>query len=109
MYGNFEAKIPQNSHSEKQIKYIEPYACLLYTSTGMSDRKSRQIIRRAKKTNPNAIIAVTGCYAQTSPGDVEKIEGVNIIVGTKDRKNIVAQMCIRDRSLSVFFCIIKTF
>lgn len=59
------------------------------TVTNMSDRKSRQIIRRAKKNNHDAIVAVTGCYAQTAPEDVKKIEGVNLIVGTKDRKNIV--------------------
>lgn len=58
--------------------------------TNMGDRKSRQIIRRAKKTNPNAIIAVTGCYAQTAPDEVLSINGVNIVIGTKDRKNIVA-------------------
>lgn len=59
------------------------------TVTGMSDRKSRQIIRRAKKTNPNAVIAVTGCYAQTAPEDVLKIEGVNLVVGTNERHKIV--------------------
>ena len=58
--------------------------------TNMGDRKSRQIIRRAKKTNPDAIIAVTGCYAQTSPDEVLSIDGVNIVIGTKDRKNIVS-------------------
>lgn len=58
--------------------------------TNMGDRKSRQIIRRAKKTNPNAVIAVTGCYAQTAPDEVLSIDGVNIVIGTKDRKNIVA-------------------
>ncbi len=58
--------------------------------TNMGDRKSRQIIRRAKKTNPNAIVAVTGCYAQTSPDEVLEIDGVNIVIGTKDRKNIVS-------------------
>lgn len=58
--------------------------------TNMGDRKSRQIIRRAKKTNSNAIIAVTGCYAQTAPDEVLSIDGVNIVIGTKDRKNIVA-------------------
>lgn len=57
--------------------------------THMGDRKSRQIIRRAKKTNPDAIIAVTGCYAQTAPGEIMKIDGVNLVLGTKDRKNIV--------------------
>ena len=57
--------------------------------TNMGDRKSRQIIRRAKKLNPNAVIAVTGCYAQTAPDEVLAIEGVNLVLGTKDRKNIV--------------------
>ena len=59
------------------------------TVTGMSDRKSRQIIRRAKKNNPDAIIAAAGCYAQTSPDDVLKIDGVNLVVGTNERHNIV--------------------
>ena len=57
--------------------------------TNMGDRKSRQIIRRAKKTNPDAIIAVTGCYAQTAPDEVLQIDGVNIVIGTQDRKRIV--------------------
>ncbi len=69
--------------------YADVYVINTCTVTNMSDRKSRQIIRRAKKTNPDAIVAVTGCYAQTSPEDVKKIDGVNIVVGTKDRKNIV--------------------
>lgn len=69
--------------------YADVYVINTCTVTNMSDRKSRQIIRRAKKTNPAAIVAVTGCYAQTSPEDVKKIDGVNIVVGTKDRKNIV--------------------
>lgn len=69
--------------------YADVYVINTCTVTNMSDRKSRQIIRRAKKINPDAIVAVTGCYAQTSPEDVKKIDGVNIVVGTKDRKNIV--------------------
>lgn len=60
--------------------------------TNMGDRKSRQVIRRAKKNNPDAIIAVTGCYAQTAPEEVLSIEGVNLVLGTKDRKNIVARV-----------------
>ncbi len=57
--------------------------------TGMSDRKSRQIIRRAKKKNPESIIVVTGCYSQTAPEEVLAIEGVNAIIGTQNRKSIV--------------------
>lgn len=60
------------------------------TVTNMGDRKSRQIIRRAKKTNPDAVVAVTGCYAQTAPEEVRAIEGVNLVIGTKDRGKIVS-------------------
>lgn len=58
--------------------------------TNMSDRKSRQIIRRAKKTNPDAIIIVTGCYVQTSAEEVLDINGVNLVIGTKGRSGLVA-------------------
>ncbi|MCD8181307.1 MAG: tRNA (N(6)-L-threonylcarbamoyladenosine(37)-C(2))-methylthiotransferase MtaB [Firmicutes bacterium] len=69
--------------------------------TNMGDRKSRQIIRRAKKTNPNAVIAVTGCYAQTAPDEVLSIDGVNIVIGTKDRKNIVTLTEALDSSSNI--------
>ncbi|MEG6520770.1 tRNA (N(6)-L-threonylcarbamoyladenosine(37)-C(2))-methylthiotransferase MtaB [Desulfotomaculum sp. 1211_IL3151] len=59
------------------------------TVTHLGDRKSRQIIRRAAKQNPEAVIAVTGCYAQTSPGEVLEIPGVDLVIGTKDKSKIV--------------------
>lgn len=59
------------------------------TVTHIGDRKSRQLIRRAKRTNPDALVVVTGCYAQTSPGEVLEIPGVNLVVGTRDRSKIV--------------------
>ncbi len=55
------------------------------TVTSLSDRKSRQMIRRAKQTNPKGIIAVCGCYAQMAPEEVEKIDGVDIVIGTKEK------------------------
>ncbi len=60
--------------------------------TSMSDRKSRQIIRRAKKTNPDALIAVMGCYSQTAPDEVLAIDGVNLVLGTKDKSSVVRLM-----------------
>ena len=60
------------------------------TVTAMSDKKSRQIIHRVKKINPNAIIVVAGCYAQTNPDAVLGIDGVNLIIGTNGRKNIIS-------------------
>lgn len=57
--------------------------------TAMSDRKSRQMIRRAKKTNPASVTAVMGCYSQTAPDEVLNIDGVNLVLGTKDRASVV--------------------
>lgn len=52
------------------------------TNTG--DKKSRQMIRRARRLNPDAFIAVLGCYAQSSPEEVKKL-GANLVTGTSDR------------------------
>lgn len=59
------------------------------TVTAVGDKKSRQIIRRAKRHNPDAIVAVTGCYAQVAKDEVAQIEGVNLVVGTAHRAQIV--------------------
>ncbi|GAQ19323.1 threonylcarbamoyladenosine tRNA methylthiotransferase MtaB [Oceanobacillus picturae] len=59
------------------------------TVTNTGDKKSRQIIRRAIRRNPEAIVCVTGCYAQTSPGEIMEIPGVDVVVGTQDRKNMI--------------------
>lgn len=59
------------------------------TVTNLSDRKSRQAIRKAKKTNPDSIVAVMGCYAQTSSEEVLKIPGVNLVIGTRDRNRML--------------------
>ncbi|WP_297812167.1 tRNA (N(6)-L-threonylcarbamoyladenosine(37)-C(2))-methylthiotransferase MtaB [uncultured Finegoldia sp.] len=59
------------------------------TVTNLSDRKSRQQISKIKSENKDVIIAVVGCYSQVSPEEIEKIEGVNVIIGTKYRKDIV--------------------
>ncbi|MEN6566656.1 MAG: tRNA (N(6)-L-threonylcarbamoyladenosine(37)-C(2))-methylthiotransferase MtaB [Veillonellales bacterium] len=67
--------------------------------THLGERKSRQFIRRAARLNPEAVIVVTGCYAQVSPEQVRSIKGVNVIVGTQDRQRIVelAEAAARSR------------
>lgn len=69
--------------------FADVYVINTCTVTGLSARKSRQIIRRARSINSHGIIAVVGCYAQTAPDEVEGIEGVNLIIGTKDRSRIL--------------------
>ena len=58
------------------------------TVTGLADRKSRQYINRARKLNPESIIAVTGCYAQISQKEASDIEGADIIIGNEDKMRI---------------------
>ena len=64
--------------------------CIINTCsvTHVSDAKSRQMIRKMIKLNPNCIIAVVGCYSQMFSEVVKEIEGVNIIIGTKYRSQI---------------------
>ena len=57
--------------------------------THLSDRKSRQLIRRAVRTNPAACVAVTGCYAQVAPEEIRALDGVRVVIGTKERARIV--------------------
>ncbi|MFS0874695.1 tRNA (N(6)-L-threonylcarbamoyladenosine(37)-C(2))-methylthiotransferase MtaB [Solibacillus isronensis] len=59
------------------------------TVTNTGDKKSRQVIRRAIRQNPDAVICVTGCYAQTSPAEIMAIPGVDIVVGTQDREKML--------------------
>ncbi|MEC0283661.1 tRNA (N(6)-L-threonylcarbamoyladenosine(37)-C(2))-methylthiotransferase MtaB [Terribacillus saccharophilus] len=59
------------------------------TVTNTGDKKSRQVIRRAVRKNPEGVICVTGCYAQTSPGEIMEIPGVDIVVGTQGRDKMI--------------------
>ncbi|MCT2537609.1 tRNA (N(6)-L-threonylcarbamoyladenosine(37)-C(2))-methylthiotransferase MtaB [Aquibacillus koreensis] len=59
------------------------------TVTNTGDKKSRQVIRRAVRKNPDAVVCVTGCYAQTSPGEIMEIPGVDVVVGTQDRGKMI--------------------
>ena len=57
--------------------------------TNIAERKSRQMIRRAKEQNPKALIVVCGCYAQTSKEEIEKMLEVDIVIGVNEKTNIV--------------------
>ena len=59
------------------------------TVTAESDRKSRQMIRRAIKKNPDAIVAVVGCYTQRTPNEVAAIDGVDIVLGTDAKMSVI--------------------
>jgi threonylcarbamoyladenosine tRNA methylthiotransferase MtaB len=76
----------------KRVEFEEEadvYVINTCTVTNTGDRKSRQMIRRAIRRNPDAVIAVTGCYAQTSPAEVAAIPGVDVVVGTQGREKLI--------------------
>ena len=63
------------------------------TVTHLADRKSRQMLRRAVRINPKAIVVATGCYAQVGKEEIAKIEGVDLIVGVNDRHLLFDYVC----------------
>jgi len=58
------------------------------TVTGQSDHKSRKAIRRARKQAPESIIVVTGCYAQGKPELLKQMDGVDLLIGNRERQNL---------------------
>lgn len=70
-------------------EFADIYVINTCTVTNLSDRKSRQFIRRMKKINPDAVIAVTGCYAQTDPEAAAEIDGVCVVAGTNEKAELV--------------------
>ncbi|MDI9440183.1 MAG: tRNA (N(6)-L-threonylcarbamoyladenosine(37)-C(2))-methylthiotransferase MtaB [Limnochordia bacterium] len=77
------------------VDFREPadvYLINTCTVTNLGDKKSRQMIRRAHRLNPQAQVVVMGCLAQTAPGEVAELEGVSLVVGTDGRDNIVEEL-----------------
>lgn len=69
--------------------FSDVYVINTCTVTNMGDKKSRQMISRARRQNENAIIAVVGCYSQIAPDEVSEISGVNVVLGTRNKGDIV--------------------
>lgn len=69
--------------------YSDVYIINTCTVTNSGDAKSRKAIRKLIKQNPEAVIAVMGCYSQMSPEEVYEIDGVDIVIGTKHREQIL--------------------
>ena len=72
-------------HHEK----ADIYVINTCTVTNMSDRKSRQMLRRVREQNKDAIIVACGCYVQVAEEDLEKIEEIDLILGNNEKKKIV--------------------
>ena len=59
------------------------------TVTHIADRKSRHLLRLAHRRNPDAIIVATGCYAERAAQELARIEGVNLVLGNKDKPDLI--------------------
>ena len=70
-------------------KEADIYIVNTCTVTNMSDRKSRQMLRRVKELNKKAIVVACGCYAQVAKEELEKIEEINLVLGNNEKKDIV--------------------
>lgn len=57
--------------------------------TENADKKCKQLVRRAKKINPNCFVIIVGCYAQLKPEEIAKMEGVNMVLGANEKFNIL--------------------
>ncbi len=76
----------------RTVPFEEPahiYVVNTCTVTAKADYSDRQMIRRAVARNPNALVVVTGCYAQTNPGAIAKIDGVDVILGHQEKYELV--------------------
>lgn len=70
-------------------EYADVYVINTCTVTNIGDKKSRQMVNRARRKNEEAVIAVVGCYSQIAPEEVSKIEGVDVVLGTRNKGDIV--------------------
>ena len=70
---------------------LKPDICIINTCTvtNMSDRKSRQMLRRMKEKNPNTVVVAVGCYAQVAKEELAKIPEINLVLGNNEKVEIV--------------------
>lgn len=70
-------------------EFSDVYVINTCTVTNMGDKKSRQMIGRARRHNPEAIIAVVGCYSQIASDEIAEIEGVDVVLGSRNKGDVV--------------------
>lgn len=92
---SYEIEVMQQKLQEKGYNIVpfdevaDIYIVNTCTVTNIADRKSRQMLHRAKQKNPNAIVVAVGCYVQTDKEGVEKDESIDLAIGNNRKKDIV--------------------
>lgn len=83
-------KFIENGYSRVEFNHPADVVVINTCSvTQLADKKCRQVISKASRTSPDAIIAVIGCYSQLKPEEISKIDGVDLVLGTNDKFNII--------------------
>ncbi len=80
------------SHGYEVVSFEEQadiYIINTCSVTNMADRKSRQMLHRAKKKNPNAVVVAAGCYVQAAPKEVLADAGVDLVIGNNKKQDLV--------------------
>ena len=73
-------------------EYADFYVLNTCSVTDNADKEARKLIRQAKRSNPNAKIAVIGCYAQLNPEEISNIKGVDLVVGSENKFNLLNEL-----------------
>jgi threonylcarbamoyladenosine tRNA methylthiotransferase MtaB len=81
--------------------YPDIYVINTCSVTENADKKCKQLVKRAKKINPNSFVAIVGCYAQLKPEEIGKIPGVNLVLGANEKFNILEYIDGHDTSEEV--------
>ena len=100
-----EQILSERGHEQGQFDGIcDCYIINTCTVTAVSDKKSRNMIRRVRKQNPNAVIGVCGCYAQVDPEAVRALD-VDVLVGTSGREEFLRQLEQAAREKTRYTCV----
>ncbi len=83
-----EAVGARGYHTSPAFEEADVYVVNTCTVTSKSDRRSRQAVRRAIRSNPGALVVVTGCYAQRKPHELAGIKGVDVVIGNAEKEGI---------------------
>ncbi len=93
---SYEIEVMQQKLQEKGYNVVpfdtiaDIYIVNTCTVTNIADRKSRQMLHRAKQLNPDAVVVAVGCYVQTGRESIEKDESIDLAIGNNRKKDIVA-------------------
>ncbi|MBQ6439109.1 MAG: tRNA (N(6)-L-threonylcarbamoyladenosine(37)-C(2))-methylthiotransferase MtaB [Mogibacterium sp.] len=95
-----EAFVSRGAEIVGEEEFADVYIINTCTVTNIADRKSRQFIRRAKRINPDALLAVTGCYAQVSADEIAAMPEVDLVVGNGRKSEICGLVMQRLQDVS---------